>query len=136
MLTSIMLPILLLSASYTDIKERIIPNTICWLICLCALPDITLYQALGATLMLPLLVIGALSDGIGGGDIKLIGAMGFALGYPDILMTLVAGLSVMLMYHAVLTFIRKRNHEAVCCTYPMAPFLGVGYCIMLLLRIV
>ena len=136
MFTAITLPILLLSAAYTDIKERIIPDIICGMICLCALPDITLANVLGATLMLPLLVIGALSDGIGGGDIKLVGAMGFALGYLDVLMTLAAGLSVMLMYHAVLTLIRKINQEETCMAYPMAPFLGVGYCIMLLLRIV
>lgn len=136
MITTITLPVLLMIASYTDIKKRIIPNVVCILISLCVLPDITLENLLGMILAIPLLVIGALSDGIGGGDIKLTGALGFALGYPDALITLVAGLSVMLMTHAVLTLMKKRKQESACIAYPMAPFIGVGYCIMLVLNIV
>lgn len=91
---------------------------------------------MGLIAALPLLIVAVVSDGIGGGDIKLSGALGFALGYQKALVTLITGLAVMLIYHAVLSFIRKRNHKPVCIAYPMAPFMGAGYCIMLLLRIV
>ena len=136
MLSAVALPFLLMAASYTDIRDRIIPNGICAMICLCALPNVSAENFLGVSLALPLLLIGVLSDGIGGGDIKLSGALGFALGYQCILVTLLSGLSVMLLFHAVRTMIRKRKNEAICCTYPMAPFIAVGYGIMLLVKII
>lgn len=136
MLNTIVLPILLASASYTDIRNRIIPDVICLLIVVCALPSISVCSFLGLMATLPLLFVAVLSDGIGGGDIKLTGALGFALGFADILTTMVTGLSLMLLSHAVLMRMNKRKNKIPCIAYPMAPFVGAGYCIMMIMKVV
>jgi leader peptidase (prepilin peptidase)/N-methyltransferase len=63
---------LLMAASYTDIKKRVIPDAIPMLIALISLLNFKLTNQFGIVIGLPFLIAAVLvEDSIGGGDIKL-----------------------------------------------------------------
>ena len=78
--------------------------------------------------MLPFLIIGVIFGGIGGGDIKLMGACGLILGCWGIIVAGIIGLSLALL----ITFIIQRDKKM---GIPLAPYLGVGCFISYLLQI-
>ncbi len=117
---------LLLIVSVIDIRKRVIPDWLC--LCAAATGLIGFHPAnlLGLFAAAPLLAGAALKDGVGGGDIKLMAAIGLVLGLLKGLMALTAGLFAVLLYHAVTAGVcRLRNQEAPS-AYPLAPFLTVG----------
>jgi leader peptidase (prepilin peptidase)/N-methyltransferase len=60
---------------------------------------------------------------VGAGDVKLAGAMGFALGYPDILPALLVMSVVMLLFSIIGIFTYKLTLKSA---LPLAPFLMIG----------
>jgi leader peptidase (prepilin peptidase)/N-methyltransferase len=60
---------------------------------------------------------------IGAGDVKLIGAMGLVLGYPDIITALIATSSSMMLYCIVGLLIRRLKRTSM---FPFAPFIMFG----------
>ena len=60
---------------------------------------------------------------IGAGDIKLVGAMGLALGYPYIFTALIIMSLVIILYCVFGIIIRKLNRTSV---FPFAPFIMLG----------
>lgn len=78
---------------------------------------------------LPLFVVNIISkNGIGMGDVKLVGSMGFVLGVYGGLFSAVCGLTIMLLTAGVYQKIKKIN-KAI----PLAPFLCGGFALCLLI---
>lgn len=124
---------LLVAASVTDIRKRIIPNTICALVALAGLICFSPAKLFGILAALPLLIPAVCKEGsIGGGDIKLTAAVGLVLGFEGGITGLTIGLSAMLLFLAVNKVIgwlrkgkcREKNETPA---LPMAPFLSIGF---------
>jgi len=93
--------------------------------------DLGLSERLAGALIcfVPLFVVNIISNnGIGMGDVKLIGSMGFVLGVYGGIISAVSGLTIMLLTNGIYQKIKKTN-KAV----PLAPFLCGGFALNLLL---
>lgn len=127
------LSFLLMSASYTDIKRREIPDIICVLIALIGLLDFNLSNILGIVISIPFLISAVLvENSIGGGDIKLTAAVGIVLGFWKGIYGLIIGLSFLVLFYFLLVLISKIMKRQVARNLPMplAPFLGIGFMII------
>ena len=82
---------------------------------------------LGVLAGLPLLLAGITIGGIGGGDVKLMGACGLVLGAGHALMGLFLALCLLVLWHAAGNMGRKKNRkkqkEETEQAYPLVPFL-------------
>lgn len=84
MIKSIMLYLVLTVASYFDYRFRMIPDWVHLVIIAIGFININLARSMFGLVIspLPILIMALINKGsIGGGDIKLIGATGFTLGY-------------------------------------------------------
>jgi len=106
----ILLPPLFIIAGYTEVKERRIPNWLTYSVAVCALcaslvvcgmeglKSSGMGLLLGAGAFLPFCLAGA----VGGGDFKMMGAVGAVIGYPMVLWglyyTVLAGGALALFY--------------------------------------
>ena len=90
---------LLMGASYRDIRSRKVPDFYSALILLIALftPDIQKWW--GIFCAMPFLTAALTIGGIGGADIKIMGAAGMVLGFWEGLSAMSIGLAGMLLYH-------------------------------------
>lgn len=124
---------LLLAASYTDIKRREIPDTICLLLVLTGFLKFSFQNLLGIFVALPFLIAAMLKENsIGGGDIKLTAAVGLVLGFWKGIYGLIIGLILLIALYVILrisSIIRKKQ-VAKNLSMPLAPFLGIGFLIM------
>jgi len=117
---------LLLAASVTDIKKRIIPDSICLAIALTGLIGFAPVKLLGIFCALPFLLAAVLCGGMGGGDIKLMAAAGIVLGMGGGIAATVIGLTAMLLFYAVYKAITKARGRECSKAFPLAPFLSIG----------
>lgn len=62
-------------------------------------------------------------DKVGAGDVKLAGAMGLALGYPNIITAMIIMCAVFLLFSAVGLILRKLTLKTM---LPFAPFMMIG----------
>ncbi len=129
--------IILLIAGICDIKTRIIPDRIhigILLLCLVSPEGVHVSGLLAA---LPMLIMGILSGGTGGGDIKLVAASGLFLGLPAAYMGVVIGYGLFIMMHMVIKPVLcnawKYDHEEREQGHPLVPFLALGICISIYL---
>jgi leader peptidase (prepilin peptidase)/N-methyltransferase len=107
-------------ASVEDIRSRTIPDEICIVICLTGLIGFSPVKLWGLLLGLPFLISALIyNGGIGGGDVKLAAASGLVLGFPNGVLGVGIGFSLLLAYH----FMRKKPKKS----YPLAPFLSLGF---------
>jgi len=124
---------LLLVASYTDIKRREIPDTVCVLLVLTGFLKFTFQNLLGIFVALPFLLAAMFKEeSIGGGDIKLTAAVGFILGFWEGIYGLIIGLTLLILFYIMLrvsSIIRKKQ-VAKNLSMPLAPFLGIGFIVM------
>ncbi len=119
----ILFAILLLIATYTDLKKREIPDKLSIAIVVLALFD---FHPLGLLSALPFLVAAMINpEGIGGGDIKLTAAVGLYLGFSKTLVGVVLALILSIITYWVLC-IGKQKQE-VSKAMPLAPFLTIGF---------
>ena len=85
---------------------------------------------LGVLAGLPLLLAGITIGGIGGGDVKLMGACGLILGASQALTGLFLALCLLVLWHAAGNMGRKKNRkkqkEEKEQAYPLVPFLFAG----------
>ena len=111
---------------YTDIKSREIPNVVPITIFLSGLIEFSpLNSCLGFVIIGLVFLLSAMFGNMGGGDIRLMAASGFALGLWGGILQTVIGLSFAVLYALGVRIIKKKKdirHLAV----PLAPFLGVG----------
>lgn len=121
---------ILIFTGYHDAKTKIIPDFVHIIIVAISIININMAKSVFGLLagMLPFLIIGIIFGGIGGGDIKLMGACGLVLGYRGIVVAGIIGLSLALL----IAFISRRDKKL---GIPLAPYLGVGCFISYLLQI-
>ena len=122
--------LVLFLAAVFDIRKRIIPDWMPFLIAgVSLIPSEPVYLT-GLFVALPLLIAGITVGGIGGGDIKLTGACGLVLGFERTLAGLLMALMFLLLFHWAGQCIRKC--KKINCgvgkeqAYPLVPFLLVG----------
>ena len=137
MIRLILFFVLLFLAAVGDIRKRIVPDkVVLLLIGVSLIPPEPVYVA-GLMVALPLLLVGIVSGGIGGGDIKLTAACGLVLGFERTLVGLLMALSLLSMLHVVRQCIRKiRKLNCVAekeQAYPLVPFLLLGMVISVFL---
>ncbi|WP_312906855.1 A24 family peptidase [Tissierella praeacuta] len=132
-LQGVLFSFLLMAASYTDIKKREIPDTICILIALIGLLRFSFLNLFGIIITIPFLLGAVLKENsIGGGDIKLTASAGIVLGFWKGIYGLIIGLSLLVLFYLFLVLISKIKKKQVARNLPMplAPFLGLGFMII------
>lgn len=98
-------------AAVMDIRTRTIPD---WLVVLVALTSVLppgTPNFLGVLAGLPLLLAGITIGGIGGGDVKLMGACGLILGASQALTGLFLALCLLVLWHAAGNRAEKRTER-------------------------
>lgn len=121
--------ILLVLVSVWDIRFRIIPDRLQAEIALLAFLDFSPANLSGILGALPYLVVALAVDvreGIGGGDVKLAGAIGLVLGLPASLTASVLGLAGFVLYGAACGLWRRCHGKEGKAAFPVGPFLGAG----------
>ena len=120
----------LIYAGIYDYKRRIIPDKVHVIIMISALlSQFSIIQSILGLLILPIPFIISIffnEDSIGGGDIKLVGAIGFFLGLTKGTLALIIGLSLSTVVSLIL---KKHRNQLV----PLAPYLATGSIIAFLI---
>ena len=120
---------LLSAVSVWDIRFRIIPDRLQIGIALLMLLDFSPGNLFGILALLPYLAVALCADGgegIGGGDVKLAGAIGLVLGLPASLTASVIGRSGLVIFGLACRWRRKRQGKEEKAALPLGPFLGAG----------
>ena len=117
---------LLLAASVFDIRKKIIPDSICLGITLTGLLTFEPVKLAGIFAAALFLIAALLFGGMDGGDIKLMAAIGLALGFNKSMAATVIGLTALLVFHACNNVIHKLCGRTAQKAYPLAPFLSLG----------
>ena len=123
-------------ASVFDVRTRIIPDWIHLLMFLASLIPPGHIHPEGLLSAIPLLAVGMICDGIGGGDIKLIAACGLVLGFTKTYTGLTLGLCFLLFFHAgKISFYKliKKEMTVKEQAYPLVPFLLSGMAVSVLI---
>lgn len=121
---------ILIFASLYDLRRRIIPDYVHISIIIIGLINCDLANSIVGLVLVPLpYLLAAIirSNSMGGGDIKLMGALGFILGTASGYIAGCVGLSLAIFYAKVVI---KDKYESI----PLAPFLGIGGFLMFLIR--
>lgn len=138
--------VILLICSYVDLKKQIIPNKIL----LVSLPvkvvisimeffilpetfiPMLFSSVIGAVLGIGLLFIVSLMSkgGLGMGDVKLFGAIGFIIGFYGMYNTLFYGAIIITLFAAVGMILKKINRKS---QIPFGPFVFAGYLAVVLM---
>lgn len=120
---------LLVLVSVWDIRFRMIPDRIQAGIALLALLDFSPENLLGILGALPYLAVALAVDGregIGGGDVKLAGAIGLVLGLSASLTASMLGLAGFVLYGTICGLWCRRHGKEGKAVFPVGPFLGAG----------
>ena len=128
MLQAVLFTALLSYATIRDYKTREIPDALCVGISLLSLFDFHFENllGLGIALVLWLTAVYLAPDKLGGGDIKLCGAVSVVIGFTATTYGIIIGFSmVSLVWIAMLLLKSKQEVEKV--SLPLAPFLAVGF---------
>ena len=112
----------LLAAAVRDARTRTIPNAYPVMAATCCLiPPVTASPG-GVVAALPLFVAAILTGGVGGGDVKLVAALGLALGFERTVLIEVLSLVLLILWHGARKMIAGRGERA----HPLVPFLFVA----------
>jgi leader peptidase (prepilin peptidase)/N-methyltransferase len=117
----------LIYASYCDIKTRIIPDKVHVMIILLGLIQVSWLDSILGILLVPLpfLVVALLKDGsMGGGDIKLVGACSFFLGFSNGLLGSSVGLAFGILANMLYFWYMKLDYTG---KVPLVPYIGAGF---------
>ncbi|WP_129721371.1 prepilin peptidase [Xylanivirga thermophila] len=118
-------------AGYIDFKKKIIPDRVHVIIMLSSLLiDFNLCQSITGLLFLPIPFILSVffnEDTVGGGDIKIVGAIGFFLGLRKGTIAIIIGLTISVIFNLFI-FNKNRNDS-----FPLAPYIAIGSFLSLLI---
>ena len=122
---------ILLLASITDFRKREVPYTYIILILLTALIDFRVLNMLGALISVPFYF--AQKDGrcMGGGDVMIVAALGFSMGFPQTLVTVITGCTVFITA-GLITEHRKGKEQKL---FPFVPALTIGFIVTIILEV-
>ena len=138
----------LLLCSYTDVKNRIIPNTVLlWLLLartgllvieIAIAPDlwkvVVIRMVLGCATSFVVLWIAALASkgGIGMGDVKLMAVIGYYVGFENILSCITAPMVLFCVFGLAMVAMKKAKLKD---SLPFAPFVAAGVMLVLFFRL-
>ena len=131
MIKSILLYIVLTLASYLDFRFRIIPDWIHFVIIAIGFININVAKSLFGLIIspLPFLFMALINNGsIGGGDIKLIGASGFVMGYAKTSTACLVALALAIFYSSLYYLGKKRIRMQ---SFPFVPFFQIGIALII-----
>ena len=122
-----------------DIRIRIVPNELLLVMLILGIAFQATQFGLTAILVAALCMIGMMVfftfvagmvgfDKVGAGDVKLAGAMGLALGYPNIISALIIMCAGFLLFSVIGLLIRKLTLKSM---LPFAPFMMTGMVVAL-----
>lgn len=133
MIKTVVIIILLFWASILDLKTRFVPNTMCIAVALAGFIGFDSSNLLGVAMAIPFFIAAVLTgeEYMGGGDIKMIAAMGFALGYNTVLKCIFASFALLVLFLIILRLNRGNRHAAV----PLIPFFAAGYIITVIMEV-
>ena len=117
---------LMLGASYTDLRHRMVPDWLNLCIAACSLLGHQGGSPAGILCAIPFLFAAVCWGGIGGGDIKFMAACGMHLGVYGGLEAAVLGTVSLLVYHMGYLFWCLWKVVQPPKSYPMVPFLTMG----------
>lgn len=103
-----------------------IPDTVCLLVFLTGYICFEPEKLFGILTALPLLIAALIWGGMGGGDIKLMAAAGFVLGFQKGMSALMIGLATMLAFYTIYSVVQKLRGRECQKAFPLAPFLSTG----------
>lgn len=118
--------LILMYASYSDIKEKIIPDKVHLMIMVVSLIKVNLVSSILGCIIVPLpFFITALlkNDGIGGGDVKFMAAIGFLLGLKGGFIASIIGLTLAVVINCIYYKIKNKDKNI---SFPLAPYLSIG----------
>ncbi len=118
--------VLLLAASVSDIRRKIIPDGVCLGIAMISLLTFETVKLAGILAAALFLITALLFGGMDGGDIKLMAAAGLVLGFSKSMAATVIGLTALLVFHGGNHIIQKLRGRTAQKAYPLAPFLSLG----------
>lgn len=115
--------LILLFTSYKDLKTREIPDTVHILIILTALIQIDPINSLLGFFIVPFpfLIVALINEGgIGGGDIKLVGACSFLVGIKYGILACTISMILAVFINLLIKNSRQKS-------FPLAPYLAAGF---------
>lgn len=124
---------LLFITSVWDVRKKEIPDYLNVALAVTALFQFQ-WSALFGILSAVLLLARALNGGIGGGDVKMAAACGLVLGLPSAMAGAVLRLTLLLLFHGGTKFVMAVLGKKAAASYPLAPFLALGYAAAYYLR--
>jgi len=130
LIKSFLFSLILMIASYFDIKTRIIPNWIHILLIIIGLIEFDLVRSMSGLLFapLPFIIMVLIEEGsIGGGDVKLIGVIGFLLGLKSAWILVFVSLLIAILYN-ILYYYNKDGIRNL--SFPFVPFILFGWIVM------
>lgn len=121
----------LIYAGYIDYRKRIIPDKVHVIIILLSLmANFNPFRSIIGLLLLPIPFIIPIffnEDSVGGGDIKIVGAIGFFLGLERGMIAVIIGLAIAVVFSL---FILKKDRKD---SFPFGPYIAIGSIISLLI---
>lgn len=128
----VLITTIFIKASYCDIKTRQVPDRYSLYLVLLALCTSSCRNWWGIFCALPFLVAGICIGGIGGADIKIMGAAGMVIGFFSGITVMIIGISCMLLFHMINKWICRKYIQSQ--AYPLVPFLTVGILIVYMIQ--
>ena len=122
---------ILLFATITDFKKREVPYIYIILLILTALIDFRATNMLGFLLSVPFYFAQLGGRCMGGGDVLIVAALGFSLGFVPTLVTVIIGCIVFIIA-GLITEIKKGKRKEL---FPFVPALAVGYVVTTVLEV-
>ena len=122
---------ILLFATVTDFKKREVPYIYIILLILTALIDFRATNMLGFLLSVPFYFAQKEGRCMGGGDVLIVAALGFSLGFVPTLVTVIIGCIVFIIA-GLITEIKKGKGKEL---FPFVPALTVGYIVTTVLEV-
>ncbi|MFQ9979655.1 MULTISPECIES: prepilin peptidase [Clostridium] len=125
-LKGILYALILAYASFYDIKTKTIPDKVHIVIVIVALINLNSLNSIIGLLLVPIpFFITALikGGGIGGGDVKFMGANGFFLGVKGGFIASIIGLTLAVVANFIYYKIKKKDKNI---SFPLAPYLSIG----------
>lgn len=125
-LKGILYALVLAYASFCDIKTKTIPDKVHIVIVIVALINLNSLNSIIGLLLVPIpFFITALikGGGIGGGDVKFMGANGFFLGVKGGFIASIIGLTLAVVANFIYYKIKKKDKNI---SFPLAPYLSIG----------
>lgn len=121
--------LLLITVSIYDLRLREIPDRLQLAIAALTFVCFSTNNLLGIFGAVPYLAVALFfhgMEGMGGGDIKLVAAIGVVLGLPASLLSSVIGLSVFTLYSTIYTAVKRLYGRKEKIAFPVGPFLALG----------